>query len=122
VLGARLGDADFKEWVESELNGYKSKDALPEYRVLGVTSKGHFYGPFQSGIRNADIPLLCTPKELRAGLDRSYLMEPVGALEALVAVTNSDGGAEAKEPWDPNLVAYVSQRIYRAPTALRFTI
>jgi hypothetical protein len=38
VLGARLGNGDFKEWVENELNGYTSTDDLPEYRVLLVNS------------------------------------------------------------------------------------
>jgi len=26
VLAARLGNVEFKEWVEQELNGYKSKE------------------------------------------------------------------------------------------------
>ena len=36
VLAARLGNEDFKLWVENELNGYKSKDTLPEYRIFQV--------------------------------------------------------------------------------------
>lgn len=119
VLGARLGNADFKGWVENELNGYKSKDDLPEYRVLRVNSKGHFYGTFQSSLSNADIPLSCIPEKLRVSLDHCYMMEPVAALEALVAVANSDGGTEAKEPWNPDLVAYVSQRIYEGMNCMQ---
>ena len=65
VLAARLGNAEFKQWVESELSGYNSKEELPDYRVLHVNSKGHFSGLFGSGLRNADIPMFSIPEELR---------------------------------------------------------
>lgn len=110
VLAARLGNAEFKRWVENELSGYENKEELPPYRILTVNSKGHFSGPFGSGLRNADIPLFCIPEEFRAGLEHSYLMEPVASMEALVA--KSEGGL-AQEPWNPNLVMYVGQKIYQ---------
>jgi hypothetical protein len=65
VLAARLGNDDFKRWLDNELSGYSSKDELPEYRVLNVNSKGHFSGAFGSGLRNADIPLMCVPEQLK---------------------------------------------------------
>lgn len=110
VLAARLGNAEFKQWVESELSGYESKDELPDYRILHVNSKGHFAGPFGSGLRNADIPMFSIPEEFRENLKHSYLMEPVASMEALVA--NAEGGL-AQEPWNPDLVAYVGQNIYQ---------
>ena len=48
VLAARLGNGEFKSWVDNELDGYKSPDGLPDYRVLTVNSKGHFAGAFGS--------------------------------------------------------------------------
>lgn len=110
VLAARLGSIEFRAWVDKELSGYKSADDLPEYRILHVNSKGHFSGPFGSGINNADIPLLCIPEEFREGLSRSNIMEPVASIEALVS--RCDEGT-AQEPWDPNLVAFVGGKIYR---------
>ena len=110
VLAARLGNAEFKKWVESELSGYKSKDELPDYRILHVNSKGHFSGAFGSGLRNADIPMFAIPEEFRENLKHSYLMEPVASMEALVA--NAESGL-AQEPWNPDLVAYVGQSIYQ---------
>ena len=109
VLAARLGNAEFKQWVENELSGYRSKSDLPDYRILHVNSKGHFSGPFGSGIRNADIPLLCIPKELREQLQYSYMLQPVASLESLVAKTKS---GLAQEPWNPDLVAHVGRDIY----------
>ncbi len=109
VLAARLGNAEFKQWIEDELSGYKSAEALPPYRKLHVNSKGHFSGPFQSGLRNADIPLSCIPEEFRERLSKSHMKEPIAALEDLVA--KSDSGT-AMEPWNPDFVALVGSRIY----------
>ena len=109
ILAVRLGSDDFKGWIDAELNGYSSKDAVPQYRVLRVNSKGHFSGPFQSGMRNADIPLFCIPEEFRENLRTSYLMESIAALESLVE--NADSGL-AQEPWNPDLVLYIGQNIY----------
>lgn len=116
VLAARLGNAEFKQWIDDELNGYASKEALPTYRVLRVNSKGHFSGPFQSGLRNADIPLICIPEEFRENLTFSYMKEPIAALESLV--NKSDGGT-AMEPWNPDLVAFVGQKIYEGMNCMQ---
>ncbi|WP_257233996.1 MULTISPECIES: AbiTii domain-containing protein [unclassified Acinetobacter] len=68
VLAYRLGNEDFKTWVDSELNGYESLDGIPSYRIYNdVNSKGHFSGAFGSGLRNADIPSNCFPKEFNNG-------------------------------------------------------
>jgi hypothetical protein len=108
VLAARLGSSEFKQWVENELSGYDDIQSLPDYRILHVNSKGHFSGPFQSGLRNADIPLLCMPKEYREALSHSYLNQSVAAMEYLIG---SKSGL-LQEPWNPDLVAYVGQNIY----------
>lgn len=112
ILAARLGNKEFKDWVERELNGYPIEEdqQLPEYRIYQVNSKGHFSGPFGSGLRNADIPLMCLPKEAREVLGHSYMGQPVAAMEDLVK--KSDSGV-AQEPWNPNLVAMFSSLFYR---------
>jgi hypothetical protein len=45
VLADRLGHADFKAWVQRELNGYKVGDEVPPYRQISVTAKGMFVSP-----------------------------------------------------------------------------
>lgn len=109
VLAARLNNDEFRNWVENELNGYSNIDDLPEYRVMTVNSKGHFSGPFGSGLRNADIPLGCLPEEFQDVMSRSLLMEPVASLEALL--TNNDTST-AMEAWSPDLTAAVGRQIY----------
>ena len=110
VLAARLGNDELKAWIDNELNGYESKDELPEYRIVGVHSKGHFSGPFQSGLRNADIPMTCMPEELRESLSHTYLMQPVAALEDLA---NRSEGGTLSEAWNPDIVAHLGRNIYQ---------
>jgi hypothetical protein len=76
---------------------------------LHVNSKGHFAGAFGSCINNADIPLFCIPEEFRERMSRSYMTELVASMEALVA--KCEGGT-AQEPWNPDFVALVGQKIY----------
>jgi AbiTii len=116
ILSARLGSEDFKSWIESELSGYARKEDLPDYRVLTVHSKGHFSGPYGSGIRNADIPLSCLPKDFREALGHSYLMQPVAAMESLAA---SESGGLLQEPWSPDLVAHFGQNIYQHQSCMQ---
>ncbi len=116
VLAARLGSEEFKSWVDAELSGYREVEDLPEYRILHVTSKGHFSGAFGSGMNNADIPLMCLPEKFRETMARSNMMEPVASIEALVI--KSDGGT-AQEPWNPDFVAMVGQKIYQGMNCMQ---
>ncbi len=109
VLAARLGNKEFKVWVDNELSGYKDTADLPDYRILEVNSKGHFAGPFSSALNNADIPLSCIPEKYRENLSQSNMHEPIASLESLIK--NSDGGT-AQEPWNPDFVAHFGQNIY----------
>ena len=65
ILAYKLGNEDFKAWVEYELNGYpKDQQFLPNYRILkNVYSKGHFSGSFGRALRDADVPTFNLPKE-----------------------------------------------------------
>lgn len=116
VLASRLGSKDFKSWVDFELSGYKNFEDLPEYRVMYVTSKGHFSGAFGSGMNNADIPMLCLPERFRENMSLAYIMYPVASIEALVS--KSDGGT-VQEPWNPDFVAVVGQKIYRGMNCIQ---
>ena len=109
VLAARLGNPEFKQWIENELSGYSDIESLPDYRVLRVHSKGHFSGPFQSGLRNADIPMSCIPEELHEHLSHSYFTQPVAAMESLIKDSKS---GTLQESWNPDIVAIVGQEIY----------
>jgi len=110
VLAVRLGNEPFEKWVDQELNGYKSKNLLPDYRIVQVNSKGHFSGPFGSGLRNADIPLTCIPKKYRENLKKCYFIEPVGYY---INLLKNSKGNNFEEQWSPDLVAHTGRDIYQ---------
>lgn len=109
VLAVRLGNEDFKNWVDSELNGYPDQESVPDYRRLNVQSVGHFSGPYGSGMQNAPIPPMCIPERFREGVKRSILSEPISYYGSLVA--QSDGN-NARENWSADLVAFVGSNIF----------
>jgi hypothetical protein len=55
VLAARLKNDQFKNWVQFELDGYPSREEVPDYRKFHCQCYGHFSGPFGSGLRHAPI-------------------------------------------------------------------
>jgi hypothetical protein len=110
VLAVRLGNDDFKKWVDEELNGYANIDDLPDYRILTVQSKGDFIADFGRELRNADIPLLCIPQEFRKAFGKSYCMQPISAYESLI---KSSKGENFQEQWSPDFVALHCNKIYR---------
>lgn len=110
ILAARLHYDDFSNWVDMELQGYPSRDALPVYRVLRAQSFGHFSGPFGSGLRNAIIPPMAIPEEYREMVHTAYILDSVGSLQE--SISQSDGG-NLHSNWPPDLVAHLGDGIYQ---------
>lgn len=111
ILAYRLGNENFKKWVDSELNGYAETEILPKYRILSVISQGHFNGPFGSGLRNADIPSGCFPPEFRNDLTTSYLLGPIAELESLIDKDSTN--KILQQPWNPDFIAKFAYVIYQ---------
>ena len=110
VLAARLGNKEFKLWVERELNGYTSKEDLPTYRILHVESYGDFFGMFQSSLKNARIPPSSIPKEFRDFVDTSYMMQPISYYASLRR--GKESSSVLKAPWPADLIRSVGSKIY----------
>ena len=110
VLAVRLGNKPFENWVNQELNGYKNKKLLPDYRIVQVYSQGNFSGPFGSGLNNADIPFLSIPEKYRENLRKCYFIEPIGCYLNLLRTAK---GNNLKEQWPPDFVAYTGRDIYQ---------
>ncbi len=110
ILAARLGNAKFQEWVDSELNGYDEIESLPEYRILHVESRGHFAGAFGSSLQHTPIPPSCLPNEFRDQITKSYLMAPISAYSSLI---NKKENNNVQEPWPADVVALYGSQIYK---------
>lgn len=109
VLAARLQNVELNAWVDSELNGYQSKDDLPLYRIIGCTAKGNLGGPFGAEMRNITIPASCLAEKVRNWAKCVYLVQPISSLEELA---KGDGDNLLCE-WPGDLIASVANKIYR---------
>ena len=81
VLAARLGSQPLEDWLIWESNGYPDEVGLPDYRIWPLTLKGHFSGPFGSGLRNAPIPLLCLPEKVRQKYQKYECRQSIASIE-----------------------------------------
>ncbi len=92
LLAHRLKLADVTSWADAELAGYRSLASLPGYRGPFTASVlGNFAGPFGSGWKNAPIPPVAFPQEMREGaLFRLVFSQSVAELESLIADATGD--------------------------------
>jgi hypothetical protein len=109
VLAARLGNVEFNQWVDNELNGYKTEKEVPEYRIIPVFLKRHFMGAFGSGLRNANIPVSSFPNEFIKELSEVRFTAPIASLQDLVI---DDTKNSISIPLVPELLALYGQQIY----------
>ena len=114
VLAVRLGNENFKNWVDQELNGYNNIDNLPDYRILSVDSKGYFSGG-SLRVNNANIPLIFIPEQFRESLSNAYCVQPISEYESLLKSSKSEN---FQEQWPSELVVAYGNRIYQNQTCI----
>jgi hypothetical protein len=117
VLAARLGNENFKSWVEYELNGYPNNTELPDYRKLKTASYGNFLGIGWSQNNNAPIPLNCIPKKYRDSIGNIYCAESISYYESLVK--EHSGSDPLKVDWNADFLAYMADKILKGWTCIR---
>jgi AbiTii len=84
LLAARLGSQPLEEFLLWESNGYPDDVKVPDYRIWSLEVKGHFAGPFQSGLRNAPVPLPCLPEKGRESYERYKCRYSIASIEAIL--------------------------------------
>lgn len=82
-LASRLGSEPLEDWVKYEAEGYPRGVEVPEYRIVGVSYKGTWSGPFGSGIQNAPIPPHLIEKHAGKGWTRYNVRESIAGVEEL---------------------------------------
>lgn len=97
-----------KTWANHELNGYRKKDEVPEYRVIHAGAVGSFNAGYAFPTIKHPIPSLLMDENHRSAATEVRLVEPIGSYESIVA------SAEIKDrlqiPWDANMVTYYQER------------
>jgi hypothetical protein len=89
LLAARLGNQPLEDWLIWESNGYPDHVEVPDYRIWHLEVKGHFSGPFGSGIENAPIPLACLPMEVRKHYQRYECRQSIASIESTLKETTT---------------------------------
>jgi len=105
VLAARLRHDELASWVRHELEGYPDKDSIPAYRRIKVTAVGHFDRGYGAQMKNAPIPILSLPEELRHFASDHIFSEPVSALEANAKAK----GGVIEGHWSADVIAFLQR-------------
>jgi len=104
-LAARLESEALADWVKYETEGYPIGTPLPHYRYVGVSYKGTFYGPFNSGIQNAPIPPAVIDKYAGEGWTKHAVRQSIASVDELAE--SKHVGIDAS-----NLILILQGKIY----------
>lgn len=115
LLAARLGSRLLEDWLLWESNGYPDEVAVPDYRRWSLELKGHFSGPFQSGLRNAPIPLALLPERIRKAYQNFECRESVANIETMLKA-NESGTIQITTG---DLALYLGTNVYRGQNCLQ---
>ncbi|WP_299315773.1 hypothetical protein, partial [uncultured Halomonas sp.] len=109
LLAARLGSEILEEWVKHESEGYPNGAELPDYRIIGVSYRGTFSGPFGSAIKNAQIPPYLIEKYAGDSWTNYEVRESISAVDELVK-SSADGGSLGIDA--SNLILLLQGKVY----------
>lgn len=88
VLSKDLKSTLFGDWLVCESEGYAAAAELPAYRILPLRIKGHFSGPFGSGLRHAPIPQHSIPESIRSRYTQYQCRQSVVSLQTMLRDTD----------------------------------
>ena len=90
IAATKLGLNDFLEWINNELDGYKSAEntrggnkKLPEYRIISVDLRGR--NPFHGWV-----PVMFTDTETQKNMNKRCVSQSIGEIEK---ISQSDEGS-----------------------------
>lgn len=109
LLASRLGSDLLEEWVKHESEGYPIDVAVPSYRIVGMSFKGTFSGPFGSGIKNAPIPTYLVKQHAGEKWTKHEIRESIAAVGELLKMSAKTGvlGIDAS-----NLILLLQGKVY----------
>ncbi len=103
IAASKLELSDFLDWIEKELNGYKTTDTIPEYREIHGDPRG--WNPYHGWI-----PLLFAEDSKTQDLiSKRKVIQSVGTLEGLILNKDSSGSLEM--PFSPEANQQISKAV-----------
>jgi hypothetical protein len=109
LVAARLGSQQLADWIKFESEGYPSDVTVPDYRVLGVSYRGTFSGPFNSGINNAPIPSYLIEKFGGKHWTRFNMRQSIASVDELLS-SGKEGGSLSID--SSNLTLLLQGKVY----------
>jgi len=110
LLADRLGSEVLEEWVKHESEGYPEGAQVPPYRLVGVSYKGTFLGPFNAQITNAPIPPYLIEKIAGKQWVEIDVRESIAAIDSMMK-NAADGGSFGIDA--SNLILLLQGKIYK---------
>jgi hypothetical protein len=114
LLAARLGSQPLEDWLIWESNGYPDDIPVPHYRVWPLKLRGHFAGPFGSGLQNVTIPYVCLPEEARKHYENYECRQSIATIEGML-IKAVDGTLYLDTS---DLVVALDQKVYQDMTCI----
>lgn len=108
ILASILDNDQLKNWVNSELSGYKNLEELPDYRIISIQSFGYFTGPFNSSVNNVPLPTVNLSKTLKDMAVEIKFNDGVRQIETLITNTK---GESLKQVWPAEAVILAREHI-----------
>lgn len=108
VLANQLKNEQLKAWANQELEGYKTSQDVPDYRVVNAPAAGNFSGYGGAAMNNFPIPPGVLKLEHRSRAQKVKLMQSVSAYEEAVR-KNTTGVVYFA--WPGDLVLYYQERL-----------
>jgi AbiTii len=119
LLGSRLKNAEFEEWVQRELNGYPTREDLPPYRILRVESKAHLIFGHRQHFTGAMVMAGLIPEQFRDSATTAYLKSPISEYASLVSSSESSGNSTLEANWPPEFAVKYGGCGYNQAQCLR---
>lgn len=105
VLASRIGNTELLNWVNSELDGYKNADSLPDYRVAKSIPRGNMQQGYHQE-NNVTLPIMIFGESLANKLIRFHLDQGVKALENL---SNGESGDTLTKQFGADFCAFLTE-------------
>jgi hypothetical protein len=106
VLASQLGSKELDSWVSQELDGYKDKNSLPDYRVLPTSVAGTWTNGYHTQ-HFRGVPLFSIKDEaLKKGLTTFYVTSGISTIEGLATLPDDQKLSVATD-----VLAYVNSLI-----------
>lgn len=110
LLAARLGSLPLEEWVKHESEGYPRDAKVPSYRIVEVSYRGTFFGPFGSGIQNAPIPGYLVEKFAGKQWTKHEIRDGIAAIDELLRISAGGDGTFGINA--SNLILLLQGKVY----------